>query len=248
MDYKSLKDYLGRIGYSVLDIFFPPHCYLCETPLDCHQYICDDCKARFERITPPVCRKCGAPTSRPGRLCYDCVAGGREFFLARSFGLYRPGGLLAETITGLKYKKEKALARELGPLLARGVTGELAEKAEAITFVPLSRSKLKERGFNQAKLLAQALSGEVDLPVIDALVKTRETGPQAELDRSERLVNVEGSFEPRGPIDYGSVLLVDDVFTTGSTATECSRALKEGGAEKVYVVTVGRSYSKGLTG
>ncbi|MFW6049187.1 MAG: double zinc ribbon domain-containing protein [Candidatus Bipolaricaulota bacterium] len=244
MDYKLLKDHLGRIGYSVLDIFFPPHCYLCETPLETHGYICDDCKARFEKITPPVCDRCGAPLSRPGRLCNNCVAGGREFFLARSYGFYSPDGTLAGAIKGLKYGQERALAGELGPLLNEGLTGELVDMAEAITYVPLRKKKLKERGFNQARLLAESLSVEVDLPLVGALNKTRETAPQAELGRAERLVNVRESFEPVRPIEVDRVLLVDDVFTTGATADECSKALKEGGAERVYVVTVGRSHSR----
>jgi len=196
----------------------------------------------IEEITGPVCARCGRPMERSGGLCSECAAGETEFFLARSFGHYKPGGLLARGITGLKYKGEKALARELGPLLDRGYTGELMHEAQAITYVPLSSEKLADRGFNQARLLATFLGRKVDLPVIKTLRKTKVTSPQAELGRKERLVNVRDCFDVIRPISVDSILLVDDVFTTGSTVNECSKVLKLGGAKRVFVATLARSY------
>lgn len=135
------------------------------------------------------------------------------------------------------------MATELGPLLNQGLTGELVRRGELITYVPLTDRKLRERGFNQAKLLARYLAQEVDLPLVEALMKTRETQPQAELGRKERRTNLKDSFAPVRTIHRDEVLLIDDVFTTGATATECSKALKHAGAKRVYVVTLARSYS-----
>lgn len=196
----------------------------------------------MEEITGPVCARCGRPMERSGGLCSECAGGETEFFLARSFGHYKPGGLLARGITGLKYEGEKALARELGPILNRGYTGELIHEAQAITYVPLSSKKLAERGFNQARLLATFLGQEVGLPVIQTLRKTQNTSPQAELGRKERLLNLRNCFEVIEPISVDSILLVDDVFTTGSTVSECSKVLKRGGAKRVFVATLARSY------
>lgn len=240
---KQIEKFLGRLGYSTLDILFPPHCYFCGTPLDGHKYICSDCLGALKKVSGPVCARCGKPAAEAGRLCPQCAAGEREFFLARSYGQYRPDTLLSKAITGMKYRGERALATELGPLLNQGLTGELVRRGELITYVPLTDRKLRERGFNQAKLLARYLAQEVDLPLVEALMKTRETQPQAELGRKERRTNLKDSFAPVRTIHRDEVLLIDDVFTTGATATECSKALKHAGAKRVYVVTLARSYS-----
>ncbi|MEF8799237.1 MAG: ComF family protein, partial [Candidatus Bipolaricaulota bacterium] len=221
----------------MLDILYPPHCYLCGEPLTTHRYICPDCLDSFEEITGPICEKCGQPARKPGGVCSECSEGNREFFLARSFGRYKPGGGLAESIKGLKYEGEKALAKGLAPLLARGESGEFLERVDAITFVPLSREKLADRGFNQAELLAQSLARDRGIPSFQTLIKERATKPQAELGREERLVNVRGSFTYRKRVDYESVMLVDDVFTTGATVDECSKVLKEAGVGRVFVAT-----------
>ncbi|MEF8726300.1 MAG: ComF family protein [Candidatus Bipolaricaulota bacterium] len=226
----------------MLDILYPPHCYLCGKPLTTHGYICPDCLDSFEEITGPICEKCGQPARKPGGVCSECSEGNREFFLARSFGRYKPGGGLAESIKGLKYEGEKALAKGLASLLARGESGEFLERVDAITFVPLSRKKLADRGFNQAELLAQSLARDRGIPSFQTLIKERATKPQAELGREERLVNVRGSFTYRKRVDYESVMLVDDVFTTGATVDECSKVLKEAGVGRVFVATLARSF------
>ncbi|MBS3765006.1 ComF family protein [Candidatus Bipolaricaulota bacterium] len=230
------------MGYPLLDIFYPPHCYLCGKALSDHRYICESCLDSFEQITDPICERCGKPTLKTGGVCSECAGGDREFFLARSFGLYKPGGGLAEAISGLKYEGEKALSKDLAPLLDKGKPGELLEEVDALTFVPLSRTKLKDRKFNQAELLAREVSRMTGVPLFRTLVKSEQTRPQAELNREERLINVRGSFDYEETISYDRVLLIDDVFTTGSTADECSRVLKEAGAERVYVATLARSY------
>lgn len=226
----------------MLDIFYPPHCYLCGKGLSTHRYICESCLDSFEQITDPICEKCGRPTLKSGGVCPECAKGEREFFIARSFGLYRPGRGLAEAIAGLKYEGEKALSRDLAPLLDQGKTGELVEKVDALTFVPLSRNKLKDRKFNQAELLARNVSRITGIPLFRTLDKSEPTRPQAELSREERLINVRGSFDYEETIHRDRVLLIDDVFTTGSTVDECSRVLKTAGADRVYVATLARSY------
>lgn len=225
-----------------MDILYPPHCYLCGQPLEEHRYICRDCLSSFKEITGPICERCGKPAPDSGGLCEDCSDGDREFFLARSFGLYEPGGGLAESIKGLKYEGERALARDLAPLLGQEGNSELLERAEAVAFVPLSSEKLERRGFNQAELLARSLARAENLPVIETLYKSMETRPQADLGRADRLINVQGSFAYRREIEFDSVLLVDDVFTTGATVDECSKVLKRAGTERIYVATLARSY------
>ena len=231
-----------RVIYPLLDLIYPPHCYICNDPLSTHRYICENCLSSFEKITDPVCEKCGKPVQDSGGVCSECSEGDREYFLARSYGVYRPGGGLAEAIGGLKYEGERALARDLAPLLNEGKPGYLLSRVDGLTFVPASREKLSRRGFNQAELLARVVSRKFEVPLFRTLVKEVETEPQAELNREERLKNVKGSFASENPVEYESVLLVDDVFTTGATASECSKVLKEAGASRVCVATLARSY------
>jgi ComF family protein len=162
------------------------------------------------------------------------------FEWARTFGPYE--GQLARLIQLYKYGGERALARVLASLLHELLEANgLAQAIEGITFVPMSRKRQRERGFNQAELLARRLGQLTRKPVFSALRKVQETKPQEALSRAERLQNLKGAFAPHGQAHYESVLLVDDVYTTGATAWECAQALKEASYKRVYVLTVART-------
>lgn len=230
-----------RIGLACIDLLYPPHCYICDTPLTTHRFICDKCLGAIEQLQPPFCERCGRPISRSGGLCSRCSVGDQQFFMARSYGWYQAGTPLAKAIQGLKYEGERALAKDLASLLTRPPVQELLQMGESITYVPQSATKLRERTFNHAQLLARHLSHYTGLPVISTLRKTTTTEPQADLGRDERLENLTGAFELKQPPPAAPVVLVDDVFTTGATVRECSKVLKRGGAGKVLVVTLARS-------
>lgn len=227
-----------ELASGVLGLLYPPHCYLCGVPLE-ESFVCPDCYRRLPRPQPPWCARCGAPVEEPEvDLCLECATRPWFFDRARSFGFYAGG--LAELIRGLKYGGERALARELARYLFQA-GDELLPPVEALTFVPMSRPKLRERGFNQAELLAQELGKLADLPPVSALVKVRQTEDQTGLGPGERFKNISGAFAPYGKTSLQRVVLVDDVYTTGATAEECARALLEGGFQEVYVLTVARS-------
>ncbi|SHJ28585.1 ComF family protein [Desulfofundulus thermosubterraneus] len=179
----------------------------------------------------------GAPS--PHLLCPRCESGRPPFNAARAAGPYE--GVLKEAILRLKFRRERGLARPLGLFLA-AVARELVPPGTLplVVPVPLSRKRLAARGFNQAECLARELSLTLGWPLVPVLRKVRETPPQTGLSRADRLSNLSGTFAvvpdvlPPGRV----VLLVDDVFTTGSTARECTRALLASGAAAVYVVTV----------
>ncbi len=233
-------DFLRRIGLSALDLIYPPSCFLCGTYLKEHRYICSECIDDFREIEPPLCERCGRPTGGV-KLCDTCARGDRGFHLARSYGYFLPEDDLGEAISGLKYEREKALARDLAPLFLRGTTAELVRLASWITYVPQTKSKKEKRGFNQAKLLAESLADLTDIPLLDHLEKTKDTPPQVSLGREERFENLEGAFKATGDAFDGPILLVDDVFTTGATLSECGKALRETGWKKIYAVTLARS-------
>lgn len=224
---------------SLLQLLYPPKCPLCEAPIEGARFVCQGCLARIARVRPPWCVRCGEPQEGHD-LCQRCAYQEVTFERARSYGFYE--GDLAELIRILKFHGERALAWELAQLLAQLLEeGLFSEPIDGITFVPMSPESERLRGFNQAELLAECLGQLVKVPVFATLRKIRQTRPQVELSGKERIENVKGAFAPQGPTRCEKILLIDDVFTTGATATECSRTLKAAGYKRVYVLTLART-------
>ncbi len=247
MGLATLRRLVQETLSGALGLLYPPECALCGRPLndDLPQgpsgFLCEGCQQELgrERLKPPYCVRCGEPLPPSGiDLCRGCALGRVPFERARSYGLYE--GRLARLVRLFKYHKEPALAGALSSLLAEVVAREGLE-FEGITYVPLGRRRLRERGFNPAERLARALGKLCGKPVFPALRKARETVPQEALSRRERLLNLRGSFAPLGRARCESVLLVDDVYTTGATVRECASVLREAGYERVFVVTVART-------
>lgn len=241
---KALDAGAGTLS-AALRLLYPPHCPLCEVPLDGDdavqsRFVCRGCLGGIEKLSPPWCARCGEPFERAGDLCGRCAHGKIPFEQARSYGPYDGG--LARLIQLLKFGRERALARDLSELLAQLACDErLVGEIEAITFVPMSRKDQWARGFNHAQLLAQHLGRRLELPVQGTLRKVRVTRPQVELSERERLLNLRDAFAPLGPLPFEVVLLIDDVYTTGATVAECSKTLREVGVEKVFVLTLART-------
>jgi ComF family protein len=171
--------------------------------------------------------------------CALCRSGLRGFDAAYCFGSYE--GTLRELIHLYKYGRIRTLSQPLADLLAAALP--LEECFDAVTAVPLHWRKQWQRGFNQSELLAQAIARRRGIPVVRALRRARSTQTQAGLSNTERRRNVAAAFQCRGvarKLVGRSVLLVDDVMTTGSTAASCARALKQAGVSKVVLLTVAR--------
>ncbi len=220
---------------ALASLVFPEACYVCggrdSDP------ICGDCLSSFPLINGPTCRRCGKPTISPVEDCRECRGRGFVFRTAISAGKYE--GSLKEAIRSFKYKNGKRMAPVLAGLLA-AKCAELRAEVDIVTFVPMSGRKKAERGYNQAKLLAFELGKILEVEPASALRRMRATKPQSDLSLEERRRNVKGAFAPLRNVG-GRVLLVDDVFTTGSTANECSEALLKAGATEVMVATVART-------
>lgn len=167
------------------------------------------------------------------------------FAIARSVAAYE--GALREAICALKFRRQKAIAKPLGRLLARFAPQEILQGVGTVIPVPLHPDRLAERGFNQAELLARPVAQGIGVPCLpDALRRVRQEAAQAELGAADRWHNVEEAFEPGGRV-RGTVLLVDDVFSTGATAAACARALAEAGAERVVILTLARAILRGFS-
>jgi ComF family protein len=186
--------------------------------------------ARAARPVPPA----------PGTVCAVCRAHPPDFDLARSVFTYEDP--LREAIHAVKFRGRRAAAGPLGALLADLAPPEVTQGVGAVVPVPLHPSRLGTRGFNQAELLARPLAARLAVPCLPrATRRLRQETPQVELGAAERRRSVAGVFAPGHPAVSGTVLLVDDVFSTGSTAGACARALKAAGASRVVVLTLARA-------
>ena len=253
---RSFLAYFRRLSTtaveSLLATVFPGNCRFCNAPLARIGRIplCLACLNAIRGLQGPVCAICGDRLlGEPGgeRRCLECIRTERPFTRAIAYGNYE-GGLRA-LIHLLKYQQVRPAAAVLGRMLAEPVAGLLEADAGAsvvVVPVPLHQKKQRQRGFNQTELIARAMVKHLALPglQVDAslLRRCRATESQTGLSRSLRQVNVHGAFAVLSPgrIAHRDILLVDDVFTTGTTVSECARLLRRTGAHRVWVATVAR--------
>jgi len=232
---------------SIIDFIFPPICSICAKPFSSEKevMICTHCLSQIKYIRNPLCSKCGKPFYSEvlaDHLCGDCLTGKRYFNRARAMGYY--DGILRKAIHLLKYKLKNNLAFSLGNLMTDRMQSFLSGATyHLIIPVPLHTKRLRERGFNQALLLARLISKKYKIPLDGCtLIRKRQTKPQVGLSEQDRKDNVKGSFlllKGDKVLDR-DILLVDDVYTSGNTVEECSKVLIKAGAHKVDVLTLAR--------
>ena len=242
---------LGEIRDALASLVFPAPCRICEATLDTASRIpiCRECLESLQPISPPVCQTCGRPfvsalaglVRQP--LCQLCRRGVYAFDCARSYGIY--DAAMVRAIVLLKYQAVTPLGGWFAARLA-----ELVERqrdslaADVVVPVPLHATRLRERGYNQAELIARPLAKRLGLPFRSyLLVRTRPRPDNLKLTRRERWHTVRGAYATREGtrVDKLRVLLVDDVFTSGATLDACARALRQAGAARVLGLTVARA-------
>jgi ComF family protein len=239
----------------LLNFLYPPRCAACDAglPIDATRCICASCLAAVEPPRPPLCRLCGAPlhAGDEDERCDHCRAAPPAFDSARAITRYRSGtdgsaiegsSAVASLLRRHKYGLDQSLGRALAEYLdvAPGLD---ADGYEVVIPVPLHRSRLRWRGFNQAALLGAALARRLNCSLdVATLARVRSTPPQTARDRAQRAHNVRDAFAVRRPLRVAGrrVLLVDDVMTTGATADECARVLRAAGARRIDVLTLAR--------
>lgn len=230
---------------ALLDLVYPRSCAGCGGEVDAEsEHLCWDCMAQVAYVQPPYCAICGDPVE--GRIddaftCYLCSSATPHFDRARSAVRYN--GVLQNVLRSFKYREALWMRTDLGRVMEACVAAHYdPDEIDAVTFVPLYPVRQRERGYNQSELLARVLAGRLRKPLKRCLARIRPTQTQTNLTARQRATNVKGAFRSRPVqgLEGCRVLLVDDVMTTGATVNECARMLKEGGAERVYVVTVAR--------
>jgi ComF family protein len=232
---------------AVSDVLFPPTCVSCSAVIFTgDRPFCPSCFEEIDFISSPLCSCCGMPFGHEGtmdHLCGECITGRPPFLTARAVGRYR--ATLLEAIHRFKYNRETALGQMLGRMMAAyPFPGFEPGDYSLIIPVPLHEKKLRERGFNQSVVLARELSRCYALPLdFMSLRRLRHTEPQVGLGGKERETNVRGAFTVKDSksVKGAGIILVDDVFTTGSTLRECARCLMDAGAERVAVLTLARA-------
>lgn len=214
----------------LLDLLFPPKCPYCERILD--------------EPRAPVCPAC------QGRLPWlEGKAGERRIDFAD--GCFSPlayGEAVRAAIHRYKFHRVRALGRPFGAVMAQCLKERLPEGADLICWAPLSRERLRERGFNQAELIAREVGRLLSIPAQPVLEKVRDTSPQSELEEeSERRANARGAYAllPGTGLAGRRVVLVDDVVTSGATLRECAALLRQAGAAEVFCLTLARARGDG---
>lgn len=233
-----------KLTKGFLNLIYPLRCAACGKDLDPMDAsgVCERCLEKVRRNPLPHCRACGKSLHNASDLCGDCARKRPEFDKAYSGYMYE--GVVKELIHVFKYNGRTALSKILTKFIVDFISEnpEISSGADIITYVPLESRRLRERSFNQSKVLAAELSRKLEIPVTDALEKVRITRHQNELSREERLRNLKGAFSVKRNADIANkaVLLIDDVMTTGATFNECAVALKTAGAKQVRCLSLAR--------
>lgn len=241
---------LKKLIDSAVDLLFPPRCVACNR---LGAWLCESCMAQIKVICPPLCGRCGLPLGDTGAggsipvRCGRCRQLPQEWEALLAYAFH--DGALREAIHLFKYEDMRCLAPLFGELMASGwrLLSPGGWQPDVLVPIPLHLSRQRQRGYNQAALLARELGSRLGCPVVEGtLVRIKPTAPQVGLGLEERRANVRGVFGCQdGRLSGKKVLLVDDVCTTGSTLESACLAMKEAGATSVLAYTLARARPSG---
>lgn len=237
---KFLPQRAQKLLQQSLDLLFPPRCSGCQRN---GHLLCPDCLQTMQPFEQPLCLRCGAPLAQPQDACVSCQRNPLTFHELRSVNFYQ--GALRSAIHAFKYEGQQRLAEPLGLLLARAFT-LYHMRADALVPLPLHEQRQRERGYNQATLLARVCATHLKVPCLeDRVIRGRATRAQVGLSAQERRQNVSGAFAlVPGALSREmvgcAILLIDDVSTTGATLEACAEPLYAQGIREVRGLVLAR--------
>lgn len=229
------------ITNKVLNAVYPPSCSLCGDLLGKNErYICAACEVSLPHVTEPACFKCGKEISdNETELCEDCSRHIRSF--VRGFPAMNYDEMFQESIAAFKYHGKRDYGKYFAYEIARSRGKDIAGvNPEALIPIPLHKKKLRKRGYNQAEVIARELGRRLDIPVDDKiLIRTVNTLPQKRLNSIERENNLKNAFQSQEKrVKYNKIMLVDDIYTTGTTVEACTKVLHEIGVKDIYYTSI----------
>jgi len=234
-----------RFGAAWLDLVFPPACNACGMSGAGTWPVCKACVEKAPRLRRPRCVRCSREYPESAGADFECAnCSGRYFAFAGFSSAYRAEGVVRECVLAFKYHQTRALRHVLGGWLLEALQEPelVGLDFDRIVPVPLHPKKEHKRGYNQALLLAEAVSKSTGIPVAQPLTRVVHTATQTRFDRRRRMENLRNAFAPAKDTSVNALrlLLVDDIFTTGSTMHECARTLIAAGARSVHAAAVAR--------
>ena len=231
---------MKKILWWMRELFFPRRCPVCDKPVrPAGCLICAACKHKLKYVSEIHCLKCGKPlVDETEEYCRDCRKKKHKFVQGKSLYEYKSA---AGTIYRFKYAKRREYAEFLGKEMAEHFSEDMKRwKAEALIPVPIHKSRKRQRGYNQAELLAVEISRRTGIPVKkNLLVRSKKTVPQKMLKDAERQNNLKKAFKiGQNDVKLSTIIIIDDIYTTGSTVNEMADILNRVGIDKVYVLTL----------
>lgn len=238
--FERLKRKISQWDRAFLDLIYPPRCAICDKVISEKDTICSACRKKIHAVKEPVCMKCGKPLANPRKeYCRDCETKKHYFVQGKSLWIYEAE--IKKSIYRFKYQNKREYARAYAEEIAKQYGSWIRKKkVQAIIPIPLYKKKQKKRGYNQAQVLAKELGRIWNLPVYtDLLVRTRDTKPQKMLNDAERKNNLKKAFKTsENIVQLECILLIDDIYTTGSTLDAAAAALLKAGAKEIYTCCI----------
>lgn len=237
---KKAVQYMRSFWRQTEDFFYPPRCPVCDELSDTGGMLCRECTGRVQTVKEPVCKRCGKPLANERlEYCTDCGKRKHAYRQGKAVFVYQGG------IRSSMYRFKYAGRREYAAYYAKEAAklyGDWVKRnqIDVIVPIPMYSRKRRQRGYNQAEVFARALGRELGLPVDTKVVRrVRNTVPQKELNDRERVRNLKNAFQLASDIvKYKCILLVDDIYTTGSTMDEVAEVLLNGGAQCIYYICI----------
>lgn len=230
-----MKNFFKRI----LEVLFPPNlqCIICRKEL-AHanrKCVCEECETKLPYIVHP-CEKCGEEVVGEGRFCEACKFVERDF--DKCYSVFNYDGAAKKLVYKLKYEGKKYLAEYMAKYLSDLIVLRNID-FDIVTFVPVCKKRKRRRGYNQAELLANSVALDMKVECVELMQRVKETPSQVELSFKDRLENIKDAFviTDKNLVKGKTILVIDDVLTTGATLNECAKVLKKAGANKVIGLT-----------